>query len=634
MNFWQRVTLGFILLLAFGLRTYAIQWDDGYHFHPDERHIVMVAEKLEWVSPFEDPDLFFKVDSPMNPQFFAYGSLPIYLLAVSGWIAGIVFERPQLGQYAELPLTGRVLSALFDTGTVLMVYLIVNQLLKQSNWSDEKNNFITKIFQKIYSSLSAFGGSLKTKFLEKEWLGLMAASLYAICVLPIQLSHFYAVDTLLTFLGMLVVWMCLRFLANGNMWILSLIGVFWGMAMATKANALVLGLPIGIAILGGIFKMYNSETDSIWNTVQKKWFTLFWQLSWSSLVISIIALLTFAILEPYGFIDWQTFIKNHQEQSRMTHDAWTFPYTLQYVDTPAYGYHLENIIRFGMGYGLGWLSILGIVVCLSWLIKQGTMWLKSSRLDNQIIDNGGLFLLLIYIWVYFGIVGNFAVKFMRYMLPIYPIFVVLGVCGLYILVLKVGEKWRNSTSLLIISGIYTGVLIMSFTWLMAFMRIYEAPNTRIQASIWLRQHLDLQDFRILGIEHWDDALPVPPWHTGFIQVSLPLYERDTSRKWQEMSQYLSQVDAVVLASNRLSAPLTRLHKYEITGRYYEKLFNGELGFVKAAEFTQFPGIGNWQVNTQEADESFQVYDHPRVTVFVKETVFDSEDYYRKIWSEN
>jgi len=45
MREWRWLVL--ILGLAFALRTWNVDWDSGYHFHPDERWIVMGTEKGE-----------------------------------------------------------------------------------------------------------------------------------------------------------------------------------------------------------------------------------------------------------------------------------------------------------------------------------------------------------------------------------------------------------------------------------------------------------------------------------------------------------------------------------------------------------------------------------------------------------
>ena len=99
----------------------------------------------------------------------------------------------------------------------------------------------------------------------------------------------------------------------------------------------------------------------------------------------------------------------------------------------------------------------------------------------------------------------------------------------------------------------------------------------------------------------------------------------------QIYQTIHKADYIIVASNRLYAPLQRISKncqeWKVppercshnANRYYEKLFNGELGYKKIAEFENLPTIPlvNIPINDQNADESFTVYDHPKVMIFEK-----------------
>ena len=69
--------LAVILAAGAALRFYGQNWDGGHWLHPDERQIYFIALGLRW------PDNLAQAlspASPLNPRFFAYGSLPIYLV--------------------------------------------------------------------------------------------------------------------------------------------------------------------------------------------------------------------------------------------------------------------------------------------------------------------------------------------------------------------------------------------------------------------------------------------------------------------------------------------------------------------------------------------------------------------------
>ena len=85
-NFWnkEKIILLLIILLGGFLRFYNLNWDQGYHLHPDERAIVMFTTPLSFPSSIKE---FLTESSPLNPHFFAYGSFPIYLLKAAGNLA-------------------------------------------------------------------------------------------------------------------------------------------------------------------------------------------------------------------------------------------------------------------------------------------------------------------------------------------------------------------------------------------------------------------------------------------------------------------------------------------------------------------------------------------------------------------
>src|SRR5579883_218149 len=113
---WRPLALCGLALLGFALRLYGLNWDQGNSFQPDERQILFHVTTLAW--PVSLAQFFNPAQSPLNPHFFAYGSFPLYLLALLGHILAHFF--PAIGEFANLTLVGRVLSALFDSGTVLL----------------------------------------------------------------------------------------------------------------------------------------------------------------------------------------------------------------------------------------------------------------------------------------------------------------------------------------------------------------------------------------------------------------------------------------------------------------------------------------------------------------------------------
>jgi len=576
----KKLSLILLFVFLFAIRFYGLNWDQGYHLHPDERMIVMVAERISLPESWQE---FFSPQSPANPRFFAYGSLPIYLLKLVSVIISFIGGAKWL-TYAHLPYLGRGLSILFDLGSVWLVY----QLGKTWN--------------------------RKTAFL--------AAFLYGTAVLPVQLSHFYAVDIGLNFFILLTLFRLLIFYDRPGVKNGLLVGGSFGLALATKISAGLLVVPIGAALavdLGLLFfKQLKEKKVGWWGKfrwfLQKSFRRSFLirlakkELFFLGLVIAA-AGAVFVICQPYAVIDFANFWRQITAQQQMTSNAYVFPYTLQYVGTLSYWYFVKNMILWGAGIGLGLIFVLGG----GWyIIDLGKRLIVKGNYDQEAKE----LVMVSFALVYFLFIGRFAVKFMRYFLPLYPIFALMGSRFM----LAAGKKLPKFRKVLF--GLF---LFIHLGWLTSFLLIYSRPHSRVQASLWMRENIPPKS--VIAVEHWDDRLPLKGGDFRFVEM--PMYESDNSKlKWEKVANNLKKADYLVLASNRLYTPLLKLadcdkHKvcYPKTAVYYQDLFAGKLGFEKVAEFSSYPGLKiserRFEINDQSADESFTVYDHPLVTIFKK-----------------
>lgn len=321
----------------------------------------------------------------------------------------------------------------------------------------------------------------------------------------------------------------------------------------------------------------------------------------SLVLIILFSALTFVICQPFTVIDFPTFWRQINEQSAMTKNAFVFPYTLQYVGTLSYWYHIKNIFIWGLGPSLGILAITGLIISFLKLFKKTDNLTSQKNYCPQLI----VFSFLV---VYFFIVGRFAVKFMRYCLPIYPILAIVSV---------------NSFDYLK-KNIKIMFFFANLLWVISFLSIYLKPHTRVVATQWISDNIPAGS--IILREHWDDGLPLG-YHDEFTLEELSLYDSDNNPdKWPKINQQLKQSDYVVIASNRLYTPLQKLtncsqlprHQcYLKTAKYYQDLFSDKLGYTKVAEFASYPSFFGITINDQSADESFTVYDHPKVLIFKK-----------------
>ncbi len=564
------IILVIILSLGFFLRVYGLNWDQGFHLHPDERAIVMFSLPLHFPSSISE---FLSASSTLNPHFFAYGSLPLYILKAIGSLASIF--NPLASSYGQINLIGRFLCVLFDIGTVFLIFVLGRKLFSKT-------------------------------------IGMLASFFYAISVFPIQAAHFYAVDTPLTFFILLTLYLLILLYEKPSKKRAFLVGILFGVSLATKTSALVLVASIGTALIADFILIFikNSHRPKVWFPhVPKLLKTLFTD----GLTVLITTIISFIVFEPYALLDFKEFLRQTLEQSQMTHNPFIFPFTLQYVGKIPYFYELKNIFLWGQGPILATLSFLGIFYLLFTILKKN----KQKKWAQELI-------LMIFFIIYFAVVGKFAVGWMRYMLPLYPLLCLFGAVLMY----RINQFLKSAIkSNLILNTLYLILYTSILIWPLSFINIYSKPNTRVLASNWINQNIPTG--KTLAIEHWDDSLPLVNQQNYQI-LTLSLYDQDTPEKWQIIDQQLSQADYIIIASNRLYTPLQKLTDcnklppgrcYTKTSQYYKNLFDGSLGFKRIAEFYVYPtfeiGDLKLEMNDSSADESFTVYDHPKVIILQK-----------------
>ncbi len=565
MKFFLRIktkqVLFLIVILAGIFRFYGLNWDQGQHLHPDERFLTMVATAIKIPSSFIDylnPQISTMSPYNNNYSFFVYGTFPLYLTKVVGVLTGN-------NDYGNIHFVGRILSALFDLGIVFLLF---------------------KIGQKIFN----------------EKVGLLAALFYSIMVLPIQLSHFFTVDTFLNFFLVLSLYLLILLFSSNSPFSLSLLlGVSFGLGLACKISTLYFLPIIG---LGFLYFLFN----------HKKYFLYFS----CYLLFTVCCLLFFRLAQPTAFssgnlLNWQPnpqFIANLKELKNLSgSDSW-FPPAVQWHSTKPIIFPLKNLVLWGMGLPLGIISIVSVFFLITQLLNiHNNKYITPSTLI--IAWTVGLF-------VYQGL--QFC-KTMRYFLSIYPFLALLSAYFVYRTAKKLKEKLSPKTFYILHFSFYILILVYPIS----FMSIYSRPITRVTASKWIYENIPAGS--TVTYEEWDDGLPLslPNYPNNPYKIeSLFMYDFDTPEKWQKINEKLAKVDYIFLTSNRVYGSTMKLpQKYPQTTKYYQSLFNNAGNFQKAAEFTSrpcFPPFGNKHLfcfNDDSAEEAFTVYDHPKVMIFQK-----------------
>ncbi|MGE5237126.1 MAG: DUF2298 domain-containing protein [Acidobacteriota bacterium] len=408
-----------------------------------------------------------------------------------------------------------------------------------------------------------------------ERVALLAGGLLAITVLHLQNSHFAANDIPLTFLVTAALALIVRAVQEQRTRDLVAASLVVGLAAATKISALPLLLPLGLVVL---WRAWDSRRPSL-------------VLGLGALAGGCVAG-AFFLGEPYAILDGHAFLHDVLEQSRMVRNAGLVPYTNQYVGTLPLLYELRELVLWGMGPALGLAAVIGMVVAArrTWLARSRAQWL-----------------LLAWFLPFVAITVSFQVKFPRYLLPVYPLL------ALWAAVWLDGLASRSRSGRLVRGA----VVALTAAYALAFMAIYTRPHTEVEASQWFYRHVS-PGAKVLT-QDWDEGFPLPlPGFSmsAYRVVQLGYYEPDSPAKMKALAAQLASADVLVLQTKRLYGAVTQAAaKFPLTSRYFRFLFAGDLGYRLEKTVASRPTLFGLQLPDELADESFSVYDHPKVVIF-------------------
>ncbi|MBI5876023.1 MAG: glycosyltransferase family 39 protein [Chloroflexi bacterium] len=590
--------LGGILVVAFALRIFGLNWDDNHHIHPDERWITMVA--MDTYVPAQWSDALNPRRSALNPYWdlrtnqprhFAYGSFPLYLVRlVATGISDVAASDLASGNpawsawrsandYDHINLVGRLISALFDTATVFLVFLLG---------------------RRIYGPA----------------VGLLGAALSALAVQQIQLAHFYAFDGVTTTVIVAAVYFGVRVVQDGQLSDTLWLGAMVALAIASKFSALPLLAIVGLAHLLRVApvwtRLHPARPAGALGIVAHPplWVAPVLSIEVVHAVSRILLCFLFALLiffaaSPFTFLDFNGYVASISEQSEMVRGTADFPYTRQYINT-GLSYWFENWTFWAAGPALALPSLLGL----------GLVAWRAVRRRAGV----GEWLMLAWIVPYAAVTMAFQVKFLRYLVPVMPFMTILAGYVVYRIARSTSQRpWWRWVRVLPAALAVAGTAAYAF----AFMQIYTQPLTRVTASEWIYRNIPAG--KSITDEAWDDSLPlarvvdgVPRAQGEYKVVTMNLHEPDDATKLVNLRQWLTTADYVIISSNRMYGWLPRVtDRFPLTRHYYDLLFAGQLGYEPVATFTSYPRLGPFAFNDDHADESFTVYDHPKVLVFRK-----------------
>jgi hypothetical protein len=613
----NKLAFGVALIFCGWSRAIYVEWDGLHQTHPDERYINLVATSIEFnfehdegTGPLSDLNPFYwpnkKTTDGINiPQgearLFAYGHFPLYLRVVlaksfeyfgnifdfqfENSILNTLFHMDETVEIYQIAVIGRYLSALADCVTVVITYLIG---------------------RKMYG----------------VGVGLIASLLFAVAVQFIQQAHFGTFDSLLATVVAVSIGLMISYVNSSELKYLHFAAISVGIAVGVKATAGFLAIPMLVAIVSSPILRVDNAQCVWWRKVSRV-----------VLVPAVYAILAFGLTNPYALIEWRNYIDNIVLQSYMARGNLDWPFIIQYRETIPYIYHIVQQGQWTLGWGLTVFMYVGTAVCVIEVISN----IRIGKFGKDIWAKS---VVLSWVLCYFLLVGGLYVKYPRYMLPI-----------LAFQIIYAAELLLSITKRCFAVGFTTIVVVIGLSGIYAiqFLGMYKTFHPWIVASDFVYEIAE-NGSNIL-IEKWDHPLPLAGLNSRavntldkkFIVSSLDLVDLpDTAEKLEFIIEEIVEGDYIILASNRNYGPVIKnTDLFPFSAKYYRGLLDGSLGYQLILVETRYPvfagrsmrgdpikslGIEPVYDRVPEAvehrpvasDESFTVYDHPMVLVFVNE----------------
>lgn len=663
---WPTAALAAVLVVGAALRFYGLYWGFPLHLHCDENKLLGVAQRLgERVVQ----------EHSLNPEFSAYGALPMYLVLLGGAVvrglgtlAGRAYAPPD-----ALLIAGRVLSAVADLCSVYLLYLIGRR--------------------------------------RSEWVGVGAAALYSVSLVAVRESHFFSPDILVTPLVLLYIWWVTVLPSRPGVRDFALAGGLLGLALSVKFSALplaVLGLvgflaaarsaarrggdprPFRMAasarrIRGGIAVLCAlSLVPVLWWQLNFKRIEAFTAQAldaqvddvrlashepefWSAQIGSTVGglrnlLLAGAITTIVGGVGVLTWIgldrgprTCHELYQRLPQlvafvvagpavflllnpyavlDAFRYwapsgpdrvTWNLLMVNGafhPPPGWMLQFLNTLPFVYQLTRVYPYALGIPLELLLVAGFVWGVGALLRR---DAPQLWAVVVAAGILLVLMTRMAMKMTRYALPLVPLLCPLAAALGLPAGDERGERLPRPVALIVGGFVY----VWSLAWCIGYLNIYAHPDNRQAAIAWLSTHVGGGQCVVYEKDDaWGAAGEWAVRNAGAYRVQRlepllitqdlvgqPLGEEDIARKREYVASILRSADWLVVTDTTRNRLRHLRRQFPVMTEFYDRLLAGGTAFEQVAVFDTGPRFLGRPVDDSGAEPSFRLFDHPEVRIF-------------------
>jgi hypothetical protein len=523
----------FLIAITILFRFFNLNWGSPFYFHPDERNIASSIAQLNF-------------PNQMNPNFFAYGTFPIYLVYFTGYILDF-FLKGHPDFFVQAILISRFYSATVSLLLVFSIYFVGKEIANKRT-------------------------------------GILAAIFSIFSIGFIQFAHFGTVEMMLTFLGLWFFYFSLQLVKNLNPRNVFITGAIFGLLLATKMSSLpLLGIPLLSVLANFLFRKTKTRV-------------VFAELFASVFVVIFVSFFIFALLSPYVFSDFSSFLSSMRYESSVALGTLPVFYTAEFFNTVPVVFQFINIYPF----------LINPLLTIIFIPTFFYVCLKGVKTKNA------KYLLLIVSYLILFLSQAFLfVKWTRYMVPTLPFVYLIISIGLkdFLVKSKVTRK------LVLVVLIFVSI-VFSTSY---FIAIFTKQDSRIEASYWAKANI--KDNPNIISEVYD--LGIISFNPFFSNITLfNFYDLDNAGilTIKNLNPLLQKSEYIIVPSNRImKTRIANAKQFPVGHQFYTSLFNNKAEFEKIYEtpcdiFCKITYLNN-PVFSFEYTAS--VFDRPTLFIFKK-----------------
>lgn len=431
------------------------------------------------------------------------------------------------------------------------------------------NSFINSIFVlRFYSALFSIFSIYLIFLISKKIFSIKSSLLVVLLTIfspgLIQLAHFGTTENILVFSFLLEIYLSIKIYQRPRKYFYYVLaGIFGGIATATKLSSLIFFSPILLVSLMNSIKS-KRHLDFI-----LKLFILF-----------IFSAVFYLISSPYNFLNIQDFLSTMNYETSVATGQTKVFYTTQFSKSQPYIFQLIHIFPYTSGIFQFIFALIALILLF-----------KNYRLNKE--KYLYWFLILVPSFVYFLYFGQLYAKWTRFVSPLFFLPPLLSVYFISTL------KSKFYRLIFIVLACLPGII---------FLKTYFYPNIRLTASKYMISSLPKNSTLL---SESGNVVDIPVLPNSFTITNYDFYNNYPNY----LSNYLLTTDYIIVPSRRIF----KNYNY----KYYQYLFDGTLGFQEIKKFS--PDLDLF-INSENAEETWSVFDHPTIRVYKKVQELTSQQY--------